>query len=115
MDPILVRFYLDIFLQALARNLPWIMGGLGVAGLVGFSPLGRAIATALRERHRGFELEEGLAGQLAELQRTLSDVTERLDATEQHLHRQRLASKVHPNEPAASPSAGEAPSAATPA
>jgi hypothetical protein len=113
MDPMMVRFYLDIFLQHLARNLPWILGGLGIAGLIGYSPMGRAIATALRERHRGLELEEGISGQLADLQRTLSEVTERLDATEQHLQRQRLASPALPTEAGASPRPASAPPAAT--
>lgn len=99
MDPVLVRFYLDIFFQTLARNLPWIMGGLGMAGLIGYSPLGRAIAGALRERHKGLELEESISVQLGDLQRTLAEVTERLDATEQRLQRQRLAPPAPPEPP----------------
>jgi hypothetical protein len=79
--------YFDLFLQALARNLPWILGALAVAGMLGWSPLGRSIARALRDRSRTLELEESLGAQLSDLQRTLSEVNERLDVTEQRLFR----------------------------
>ena len=82
------QFYLDIFLQHLMRNLPWILGAMGAVGVLGWSPLGRAMAQALRDRGRAIELEESLTAQLADLQRTLSEVNERLDVTEQRLLRQ---------------------------
>ena len=79
--------YLDLLLQAIARDLPLIVAALGAAGILGWSPLGRSIAAALRDRGRTLELEESLTAQLSDLQRTLSEVNERLDATEQRLFR----------------------------
>ena len=98
MDPTMIHFYLDIFLQTLARDLPWILGGLGAVGLAGYSPVGRAVAASLRQRHRDVEIEETLSAQLADLQRTLSEVTERLDATEQRMLRQALSAPARPAE-----------------
>ena len=79
--------YFDLFLQALAHNLPWMIGVVAAAGILGWSPLGRSIARALRDRSATLELEESMAAQLSELQRTLSEVNERLDVTERRLFR----------------------------
>jgi hypothetical protein len=93
--------YFDLFLQALAHDLPWVVGGLGAAGILGWSPLGRAIARALRDRGRALELEESLSAQLADLQRTLSEVNERLDVTEQRLLRLPAADSAKSGRPIA--------------
>ena len=75
--------YLDLFLRHLASNLPWML--VAAAGIFGWSPLGRSLARSLRDRGRTVELEESVSRQLAEVQRALSEVSERLELTERRL------------------------------
>ena len=96
--------YLDLFLQHLASNLPWML--IAAAGIVGWSPVGRAWARSLRDRGRTLELEESVSRQLAEFEQALADVTERLDLTERRLL-QLPGADAAPQRPAAEAAAGE--------
>ena len=73
------------FINHLAAALPWILGLAGAGALVGWSPLGRGLLGLRRAQERSNELIDDLAQQLATLQRSLAEVSERLEATEFHL------------------------------
>jgi len=65
--------------------LPWLLGLGGVGALVGYSPLGKGLLGLRRARDRTNELLEDVTEQLTVLRRSLSDVSERLEATEFHM------------------------------
>ena len=62
--------------------LPWLLGLTGIGALVGYSPLGKGLLGLRRARDRSNELLEEVTEQLGQLRQTLSDVSERLEATE---------------------------------
>jgi hypothetical protein len=82
--------------------LPWLAGvGLAIA-MVSYSRLGRALLRHLREAKQDAALNEAMLSELAALRDTITEVVERLDATEQHLARQaRVLPESSP--PAATP------------
>ena len=75
---------LSLFNHAVAA-LPWLLGLGGVGALIGYSPLGKDLVGLRRARDRSNELLEDVTQQLAVLRRSLSDVSERLEATEFHM------------------------------
>jgi len=85
--------YLPVFLSSLATALPWLGGGLLATGILGFSPFGRALAGYLHERRRSLALTEELNGRLEIMERSASEVLERLDATEHYLRQAQLQAK----------------------
>jgi hypothetical protein len=78
------------FFQVAATALPWIIGGIVLLGVWSFSPFGRALERHLRDSRRDVALTEAMLHELSELRRTLSEVVERLDTTEQELNRVRV-------------------------
>jgi hypothetical protein len=73
------------FLNHLVAALPWLLGLTGVGALVGYSPIGKGLLGLRRARDRTNELLADVAEQLGALRRSLTDVSERLEATEFHL------------------------------
>ena len=84
-----ISYYLNVFLEALLRGAPWVVATLGVALVVCFSPLGRAIAAALRERANASALTNDLADELMAVQQNLAELIERLDTTDRQLRQLR--------------------------
>jgi len=82
---LLFRNELLALLNHAVAALPWILGLGGVGALVGFSPLGRGLLGLGRARDRTNDVLQGVTEQLAALQRSLADVSERLEATEFHM------------------------------
>ena len=70
------------FFNHLAAALPWLLAIIGGGAVVGYSPLGRSLLRFQRERERTNEALESIGSQLGTLHQSLTDVTERLDATE---------------------------------
>ena len=81
----------NVFMEHVASSLPLILAIAAMAVIIGFSPFGRALVVYLREHKRDTALSEGILDELVELRRTLGEVTERLDATEQLLVQSRQA------------------------
>src|SRR5437773_766331 len=52
MDALHLRYYLDILITSLLRGSPWLIATVASTALICFSPFGRAIAAALRERRQ---------------------------------------------------------------
>jgi hypothetical protein len=65
--------------------LPWLLGGVTLLATVSFSPLGLGLLRYLREHRRDAALTESVLTELGELRSSLSDVIERLDATDRQL------------------------------
>lgn len=79
-----------VFFEHVASALPWIVGGLVLLVAWSLSPFGRALIRHLRDSRRDVSLTEAMLNELGELRLTLSEVAERLDATEQELTRARM-------------------------
>jgi hypothetical protein len=82
---LLFRDELLALLNHAVAALPWLLGLIGVAGLVGYSPLGKGLLGLRRARERSNELLEEVTEQLGALRRSVTDVSERLEATEFHM------------------------------
>jgi len=65
--------------------LPWFSGTLTVGAALALTPFGRNLLHYLQRRRRESEVLETTLQELTELRVTLSEVTERLDATEYRL------------------------------
>lgn len=104
--------FLNNVTDHLASSLPLILAMAAMAIAIGFSPFGRALVAFLREQKRDTALTEGILDELVELRRTLGEVTERLDATEQLLVQARqtpLASGLVPPRPVDAGDSGRVP------
>ena len=95
MDALHLRYYLDILITSLLRGSPWLIATVASTALICFSPFGRAIAAALRERRQSADLLEDSNDQLRDIQRSLSEVVERLDATDRQLRQLALPQAAH--------------------
>ena len=71
--------------DALIRSIPGLVGIIGAAGVIGYSPLGRGLFGTRQARDRTNELLDGLGKDLKLLGGSLTDISDRLEATEHHL------------------------------
>jgi hypothetical protein len=74
-----------IVLNTSAAILPVLIGALILLGAVSLSPLGRNWIGYLRERRRDSEALEAMLAEIGGLRTVLTEVIERLDATERRL------------------------------
>jgi hypothetical protein len=85
--------YSQVIVLALIQALPWLVGGVVVAGVLGWSPLGRSLRrtttgddAAMREVH----------GELTAIRQELAEAQERLDYSERLLMAPKVDAPIQP-------------------
>ena len=79
--------FLNQLVWKLVYAAPWFLGIGLVGALIGWSPLGRLIARQLQDRRQADDLLEANTAEMAQLNRTMALLTERLDASDRLIDR----------------------------